>query len=55
MLKLLSRDMMLGLGLVLLVRLELLSSPLVGVTLLGVALVVTGALALAGHRKPAGP
>ena len=53
-LKLLSGMMMLGLGLVMLMRPELLSSPLVGVTLLGAALVVTGALALAGHRKPAG-
>jgi hypothetical protein len=54
-LKLLSGLMMLGLGGVMLVRPDLLASPLVGVTLLGVALVVTGALALAGHRKPAGP
>jgi glutaredoxin len=52
-LKLLSGLMMLGLGLVMLARPELLSSPLVGVTLLGVALVVTGLLALAGHGKPA--
>jgi hypothetical protein len=51
-LKLLSGLMMLGLGAVMLVSPDLLSNPLVGATLLGAALVLTGGIA--SLRPPAG-